>query len=526
MRDYSKKISNTNDNTLSLLLAIGLLGLMLRLILLYHSSVWYDEAISIFFAKAKLTALIDFLKVDRGEPFYYILLKYWIRLFGDGEKACASFSTLLSVANIFSIYFLAKYIFNKKIGLISAFLLAVNVLELHNATNIRFYSLLNTLTILSYYSFFRMIKENRFVWLYISISILGFYTHTYYGFVFLAQLMIVIIFYKDRFKNVIMPFCCIVGFYVPWLLTAWLDQLRNMLFFGTDLPKISGGIVGAFVVFGKSIFWKIIPILRLSFYGSILVLVCLVFFALFAISIKINKGRVSQNIYTLSVLIVSYIFLVGAPIFISTIKPIYLITRYDIIGLAPLLICVAFLIEKLYTLKAQIFYITLIIMFLLCIPNLRYKICDKLDGDRATVMQLKDILTEKDVVIYTARSYYAAEYYFQQLKIPSKYRYFFPKTLTQYPLITHETYYADKEDELRKEARALADLLVRDDIGRIVLFYSDQPEGMTLDPGHQIVEYVKAALDEHFFIEHEIKVPAHAWGPLYNRVLIYNKRHM
>jgi len=57
---------------------------------------------------------------DVHPPFYYVLLHYWITVFGTSESAVRLLSALFGVLAIPMIYLVSRQLFDKEAGLVDA----------------------------------------------------------------------------------------------------------------------------------------------------------------------------------------------------------------------------------------------------------------------------------------------------------------------------------------------------------------------------------------------------------------------
>lgn len=143
---------------LSLLLLICLLAGLLRFTNLDQNSYWFDELFSInqSLKSQTLTELMtDIQQNESGPPGYWLLLYYQIRWFGDSETATRSLSALFGTAAVIFFYLLIKDVFNARRGLAAALFLGVAYLPIYYAQEVRPYSLLLFLAVLSTYFFWR-----------------------------------------------------------------------------------------------------------------------------------------------------------------------------------------------------------------------------------------------------------------------------------------------------------------------------------------------------------------------------------
>lgn len=64
------------------------------------NGLWLDEALSVNIAKLPLTQMPGALVQDGSPPLYYLMLHYWMLVFGQGETAVRSMSAIASVATL------------------------------------------------------------------------------------------------------------------------------------------------------------------------------------------------------------------------------------------------------------------------------------------------------------------------------------------------------------------------------------------------------------------------------------------
>ena len=123
------KVTPNNRLSFILLLLIILIGISLRLYQLGSNSLWFDEAISVWFANESLgNILIKQTSGDVHPPFYYILLSLWINVLGNGEFEVRLLSAIFGILSIPLLYLIVKNLFGNQPALISALILAISLL--------------------------------------------------------------------------------------------------------------------------------------------------------------------------------------------------------------------------------------------------------------------------------------------------------------------------------------------------------------------------------------------------------------
>ena len=103
-----------------LLVFIVLTGIVLRIYNLGAESIWYDESISIAASKLSITNQLtwNIVQNESNPPFYYLVLHFWIPLFGDSEFISRLPSAVFGSLSIPAIYAVGKLMFNKRTGLL------------------------------------------------------------------------------------------------------------------------------------------------------------------------------------------------------------------------------------------------------------------------------------------------------------------------------------------------------------------------------------------------------------------------
>jgi len=83
-------------------------------LLFFAQSLWRDEAFSYFLAKKNILEIIFLSAKDYNPPLYYILLHFWMKIFGSSEIALRSLSLVFYWATIYIIFLFLTKIFKIK----------------------------------------------------------------------------------------------------------------------------------------------------------------------------------------------------------------------------------------------------------------------------------------------------------------------------------------------------------------------------------------------------------------------------
>jgi hypothetical protein len=128
-------------------LGVALLGLGLRLHGLGRHPIWLDEAYSVWLAGQEAPDLIAAVAGHSGPPLYYLLLRAWMLLFGDGPAAVRALSIGFGLALIPATALLARRIGGAAAGWGAALLAAATPMLVQFSQEARMYTLLPLLAV-------------------------------------------------------------------------------------------------------------------------------------------------------------------------------------------------------------------------------------------------------------------------------------------------------------------------------------------------------------------------------------------
>lgn len=177
-------------------IALTLLAAALASYRLGTKGLWLDEAVSADHARLGLSGLASVISGrDPNMGLYYLLLHFWVRVFGDSEAAVRSLTVALGALAVPAIVLLGTRLFGRPAGLIAGLLLATSPFFLHYEQTARSYALLVTLVVLSSWLFVAEL-ENHSRWTlvaYVLVSVLAVYTHYFASLVLLVQALTLVL---------------------------------------------------------------------------------------------------------------------------------------------------------------------------------------------------------------------------------------------------------------------------------------------------------------------------------------------
>jgi uncharacterized membrane protein len=184
-----------------LLCLIVAVGTALRIYDLGAESIWLDESISVHFSSGSLASIVAESWPDRNAPpLYWIILHYWIALFGTSEAAVRSLSAIFGILAIPVTYLVGKELFSQKVGLIGSFISGISYFHIWYSQDARNYSLLLLLSLASYLFFIKILKQDKtryYVYYFLANLFLG-YTHAYGTLIIASQIFYFGLFWKTH----------------------------------------------------------------------------------------------------------------------------------------------------------------------------------------------------------------------------------------------------------------------------------------------------------------------------------------
>jgi len=207
------------------MLAILSFGFFLRIHDLSFLSLWRDEPRYVELSKHSLDYIIKALKLQLVyPPLYHFFLHFWMKLFGSSEFVLRLPSVLFGVSSISILFILVKNVINKRIALISSFLLSISPLHIWYSRNVSSYATLTFFMLLSAYFFLRALRDDQWRdWFAYAVSMLiGMYIH-YSTLFFLVVILGVNIWQSWKTKSIASKAVRINGFIFLFFLPGlWL----------------------------------------------------------------------------------------------------------------------------------------------------------------------------------------------------------------------------------------------------------------------------------------------------------------
>jgi mannosyltransferase len=231
-----KQLLNSHYELIALPFLI-LIGTYISVNFLGKESLRLDESQSIWQVNRPFEDIFKVVASDVHLPLYNIMLYWWRSLVGGGIFENRHISLIFFLVGIVAIYFLTKLISkNKNMAIFTSVLFTLSPFMNWYANELRMYSLIVLITIISHYLFLRIYFALGKSWLnwvfFLIISIVGIYTHYFYFLVLLSQLIFYILFWykfsKNSFRNFVIVTSSIILSFSPWIwLVLSLGNAKN-----------------------------------------------------------------------------------------------------------------------------------------------------------------------------------------------------------------------------------------------------------------------------------------------------------
>ncbi|MDP1845552.1 MAG: glycosyltransferase family 39 protein [Candidatus Moranbacteria bacterium] len=484
---------------------------------------WLDEASSATLIKYNFSDLWREIAQKDSCPAYLFFLKIWSLLFGDSEFALRSFSATAGLLSIAAIYRLGKMLFGKTAGLWAGFLLSINYFGIFYAIQARPYSLAILFSILSYYYFVKLIRNEKSalnVILYIVVTAVGIYIHIWFFLILGSQILYWLI--KKAAKRSYFIF----AIYPVFIILLSLPWASTLLRFGKN---------GASDCYGPAKLSAFSETFNYFMFGSaaVYIIFSLIVLASYFIGIKKEEEgdivryrlvektsgiKINENAY----LLLNYLFfpLISAWI-ISQFVPIYLTGRHEAVVLPAFILLVAGFWSTFPNKK-----IILAAALILIALGIRSAEADKQAinsykiNDRTIARDLINNMTGNDVIIFTGLSRPSFDYYLPRVNTENK-KYLeisFPEEMEHHPAFQSIRIMNTKIDKISFEADALIEKITNLKPSHIWIIFAS---------GNPASEILREKMDEKFkliestsFLDPETSAPQADVSPLHFQYIL------
>jgi 4-amino-4-deoxy-L-arabinose transferase-like glycosyltransferase len=126
-----------------------------------RSALWLDEALTVDIARLPVREIPTYLKRDGAPPLFYVLLHFWMRIFGTSNLATRSLSGVISVATLPVAWVAGRRVGGRTVAWVVLAVLASAPFAVYYATEARMYALVMFLTACGFVAVSRALERPR-----------------------------------------------------------------------------------------------------------------------------------------------------------------------------------------------------------------------------------------------------------------------------------------------------------------------------------------------------------------------------
>jgi mannosyltransferase len=226
----------------SLLAILTLIGLIIRAYHLAQYGFWLDEILTIQKSTVTLSQILS-TPTHTNPPSVFLLLHFWIQLFGKGEVATRMLSVIFGSLCVFLTGLVGSSLYDRRTGLLAALFSAIMVFPIHYSREVRNYAIFLFSTLGSFYFFLKLLQvevRKRNILGYLLFTFVSGYSHNYFVFSLLAQNLFLFFFFIKE-KKILFRWIGIQLLFLllamPWLVILF-QKTKGIIEEGFWIPRM------------------------------------------------------------------------------------------------------------------------------------------------------------------------------------------------------------------------------------------------------------------------------------------------
>lgn len=328
----------------------------------FHSGIWFDESYTVGLMQQNIPDLSYAATFDVHPLFYYIVLRLFAYIFGNGIMVLRLFSVLCAALLALVGYTHIRRDFGYKTGFWFSFFVFFTPSTFKYALQIRMYTLAPLLVVLTAIYAYRLVmdedKKTKNAVFFVSLSLMSAYTH-YYGLIAVAIINILLLVYYNKNKISLKKWYIMaaiqIGAYIPgavifiiqislgganWIKIKWETLFDSISFHFLGVPLADVDVL------------SVIYIVTMCF--------SIFMYAVFAYILMKKKKKNNEDIRPAAYGFIVYFGVILVYMTVSIVRPVYYV-RYTMISYGMLLFAFAYLLARSNSTKLKI----VIVVFLL-----------------------------------------------------------------------------------------------------------------------------------------------------------------
>lgn len=212
----------TPNCRLILIFSVCAIYVLLRFSGLTDSCLWFDEIFSIHAAEMDWVNMFWFVAQDLiHPPFFYVLLKLWILIGGESLFWLRLFPVLFSSLALVPFCLLCRQLkISKTSFAVALVLISVNGSLTKYAQEVRMYSVLFCLSLISLWLFARYLNVGKGIWFLTIVNILLVHTQYFGWFLVVAEVAALLYLQRIKIGQMLKMFGLTLISIIPWALTV------------------------------------------------------------------------------------------------------------------------------------------------------------------------------------------------------------------------------------------------------------------------------------------------------------------
>lgn len=212
-----------------IIVAVCLIYVLLRFWDLTDSCLWFDEIFSTHAATHSWNDLFAFIAQDLiHPPFFYVLLKLWISVGGENLFWLRAFPVFFSCLALIPFYLICRRLKMSSPAIAFALLIfAVNGCLIKYAQEVRMYSVLLCLSLVSLWLFVRYLDLGKSFWILTIVNIFLVHTHYFGWFVVLSEVAAIAILQRIKIGQILIMLGINLAVFAPWVWTVFRASETN-----------------------------------------------------------------------------------------------------------------------------------------------------------------------------------------------------------------------------------------------------------------------------------------------------------
>jgi uncharacterized membrane protein len=241
-----------NKKNILIITLLVILNIVVKSIYVGTNNLDVDEPFSIYMAQSDITDLLKTFQTENNPPFFYLILHFWVKLFGISALSVRFLPMLFSSFAVIFIYLIGNKFYGKTVAICASLLYTFSNLNILEAHDTRAYSLFVLLSSISMYQYLKMIyasKKRKHIIILTITNIILVFSHFFGLFVVLLQIAYILLIPGIRPGNVKKYSISLVIFaisYMPYFAFIFQRMINSTIegrpFETTTLSNILSGV--------------------------------------------------------------------------------------------------------------------------------------------------------------------------------------------------------------------------------------------------------------------------------------------